>query len=88
MRKASILGVNSWEDALGVLKPALHTAASSLRALSCRDKAKWVAALLQSRTRFSHTCFAGRVMSRVRCFATLSPGAHDLRDAVSSITLV
>ena len=35
MRKASILGVNSWEDALGVLKPALHTAASSLpRALA------------------------------------------------------
>jgi hypothetical protein len=30
VRKASILGVNSWEDALGVLKPALHTAASSL----------------------------------------------------------
>jgi hypothetical protein len=29
VRKASILGVNSWEDALGVLKPALHTAASS-----------------------------------------------------------
>jgi hypothetical protein len=26
VRKASILGVNSWEDALGVLKPALHTA--------------------------------------------------------------
>jgi hypothetical protein len=30
VRKASILGMNSWEDALGVLKPALHTAASSL----------------------------------------------------------
>jgi hypothetical protein len=39
VRKASILGVNSWEDALGVLKPALHTAASEQHLTTEQQKA-------------------------------------------------